>query len=175
MLTKPSIVVLGLLCKNPINAYEVIKKIDVMNMKWWFPIGDSTIYVTIKNLEKKKYVTGKIEKAGNMPEKKIYTITEEGRQVFLNTLRNIICSFDYDTVWFSIAEIFINSFTKEEVCSMLKNRGMILDQYIHAMEAQVQDMEKQQRDMVYICSVKRMKEIVKAEKESCSMLIKNFE
>lgn len=174
MLTKSSIVVLGLVYETPINAYEIIKKIEKMNMKWWFPVGDSTIYATLKNLEKKKYIEGECIKEGNMPEKIIYTLTENGRQVLFDALRSIICSFDYDTVWFSIAAVFISFFPKEEAQSMLAIRFELLEQYIKAIYEQVKEMENQQTDMLIISGVKRMGEIVKAEKLSCSLLAKNF-
>ncbi len=175
MLTKSSIVVLGIVYRTPINAYEIIKMIEKMNMKWWFPVGDSTIYATLKSLEKKKYIKGECKKEGNMPEKTIYTLTESGRRVLLNELKTIICSFDYDTVWFSIAAVFIGVFPKEEVQSMLAMRFELLEQYINAINAQVKEMENQQTDRVIISGVKRMGEIVKAEKVSCSLLLKNFQ
>lgn len=174
MLTKSSIVVLGLVYRTPINAYEIIKMIEKMNMKWWFPVGDSTIYATLRNLEKKKYIKGEYKKEGNMPEKRIYALTENGRRVLFDEIKTIICSFDYDTVWFSIAAVFIDFFPKEEALSMLAIRLQILENYFNAINIQVREMENQQIDMLIISGVKRMGEIVKAEKVSCSMLAKNF-
>ena len=37
-----------------------------MNVKWWFNIADSTVYSTLKALEKKEYITGTTEKVGNI-------------------------------------------------------------------------------------------------------------
>ena len=35
-----------------------------MNVKWWFNIADSTVYSTLKTLEKKEYIIGTTEKSG---------------------------------------------------------------------------------------------------------------
>lgn len=55
MLSKPATMLLGLIYKKPLNAYEIIKHLNYMNVKWWFNIADSTVYSTLKTLEKKVY------------------------------------------------------------------------------------------------------------------------
>ena len=42
-----------------------------MNVKSWYEIADSTVYVAIKTLEKKAYIAGKVQKDGNMPDKTV--------------------------------------------------------------------------------------------------------
>ena len=55
---------LGLIYEKPLNAYEIIKHLNYMNVKWWFNIADSTVYSTLKTLEKKEYIIGTAEKVG---------------------------------------------------------------------------------------------------------------
>lgn len=52
MLSKTATMLLGLINQKPVNAYEIIKELNYMNVKWWFNIADSTVYATIKTLEK---------------------------------------------------------------------------------------------------------------------------
>ena len=40
MLSKPATMLLGLIDKEPLNAYELIKRLNYMNVKWWFYIAD---------------------------------------------------------------------------------------------------------------------------------------
>ena len=68
-----------------------------MNVHRWYNIANSTVYATLKVLEKKEYICGNIEKGGNMPDKTVYSLTDKGKQEFLKTLRQSILSFDYDT------------------------------------------------------------------------------
>ena len=63
-----------------IAAYEITKLLNYLNIKWWFNIADSTVYMTLKNLEKKGLIKGVIEKVGNMPDRTIYSLTEEGKE-----------------------------------------------------------------------------------------------
>ena len=109
MLSKPATMLLGLISHQPLNAYEIVKTLDYMNIKYWFNIGTSTVYATIKTLEKKQYITGKVQKDGNMPDKTIYSITEQGTAVLLDTLRTSFLKFDYDTNVFSIKSLFFCS------------------------------------------------------------------
>lgn len=36
MLSKPATMLLGLIYEKPLNAYEIIKRLNYMNVKWWF-------------------------------------------------------------------------------------------------------------------------------------------
>ena len=75
MLSKTSIVILGMLRKGEMNAYDMLKMIDRMNMKYWFPIGATTLYETCLRLEKKNY----IENTGESEKKAVYKLTDAGR------------------------------------------------------------------------------------------------
>ena len=121
MLSKPATLLLGLISQKPLNAYEIVKTLDYMNIKYWFNIGTSTVYATIKTLEKKQYITGKIQKDGNMPDKTVYSITERGSTVFLDTLRTSCLKFDYDTNSFSITAFFLDCLPQEEQRKFYKN------------------------------------------------------
>lgn len=52
MLSKPATVILGLIYEKPLNAYELIKTLQFMNVKQWYDIANSTVYATIKTLER---------------------------------------------------------------------------------------------------------------------------
>lgn len=56
MLSKTATMLLGLINSEPLNAYELIKQLQLMNVKNWYEIADSTVYATIKTLEKKAYI-----------------------------------------------------------------------------------------------------------------------
>lgn len=114
MLSKSATMLLGLITHQPLNAYEIVKALDYMNIKYWFNIGTSTVYATIKTLEKKQYITGEVQKDGNMPDKTVYSITEQGKNAFLETLRSSFLKFDYDTNIFSITAFFLDCLPEEE-------------------------------------------------------------
>ena len=96
MLSKSATMIMGLINTSPLNAYEIVKQLQWMNIKYWYNIADSTVYATIKSVEKKGYISGTVEKEGNMPDKTIYTLTDKGRDELRKTLSNSIITFDYD-------------------------------------------------------------------------------
>jgi DNA-binding PadR family transcriptional regulator len=116
---------LGLINQRPLNPYEIIKQLQIMNVHRWYNIANSTVYATLKALEKKEYIYGSIEKDGNMPDKTIYSLTDKGKQEFVATLQQSILSFDYDTNIFSIAAFFIDALDDPQ--SLLSQRLKILN------------------------------------------------
>ena len=82
MLSKSATMLLGLITHQPLNAYEIVKTLDYMNIKYWFNIGTSTVYATIKTLEKKQYLVGEIQKDGNMPDKLFIQSRNKEKQYF---------------------------------------------------------------------------------------------
>ena len=104
-----------------------------MNVKWWYNIADSTVYATLRTLDKKGFIVGVSEQNGNMPFRTVYSITERGREELRDTLTKSILSFDYDTNTFSIAAFFLDFFTMEEQITLLERRIIILSKYIEGI------------------------------------------
>ena len=48
MLSKSATMLLGLITHQPLNAYEIVKTLDYMNIKYWFNIRTSTVYAKLK-------------------------------------------------------------------------------------------------------------------------------
>ncbi|MCC0636435.1 MULTISPECIES: PadR family transcriptional regulator [unclassified Clostridioides] len=162
MLSKPATMLLGLINEKPLNAYEIIKVLEYMNVKYWFNIADSTVYTTIKTLEKRGLILGTVKKDGNMPDKTVYTITEKGSIEFHDTLRSSILKFDYDTNIFSITAFFIEYLGKEERKKLLEKRLEVLNQYLTGIKQKDDDWEKEVSEF-HVANVKRMIDIVLAE------------
>ncbi|MCC0652514.1 MULTISPECIES: PadR family transcriptional regulator [unclassified Clostridioides] len=162
MLSKPATMLLGLINEKPLNAYEIIKVLEYMNVKYWFNIADSTVYTTIKTLEKRGLILGTVKKDGNMPDKTVYTITEKGSIEFHDTLRSSILKFDYDTNIFSITAFFIECLGKEERKKLLEKRLEVLNQYLTGINQKDDDWEKEVSEF-HVANVKRMIDIVLAE------------
>lgn len=80
------LVLLGSLCQSPKSPYDLQKQIEIRHLSRWIKIGSFTAYKKVALYEKKGYVTGETKKAGNMPEKTIYTITPEGKNKFLELM-----------------------------------------------------------------------------------------
>lgn len=172
MLSKPATMLLGLIHRQPLNAYEIVKTLDYMNIKYWFNIGTSTVYATIKTLEKKQYISGKVQKDGNMPDKTIYLITEQGRTVFLDTLRTSFLKFDYDTNIFSITAFFLDCLPLEEKKILLEKRMSVLREYLSGIKKQDTEAWEKQVNPYHVANLQRMTDIVLAEISGTERLLK---
>ncbi len=173
MLSKPATMLLGLIYEKPLNAYEIIKRLNYMNVKWWFNIADSTVYSTLKTLEKKEYITGTTEKVGNMPDRTVYSLSDKGKCVFQDTLRKSITQFNYDTNIFSIAAFFLNTFTSAEQQKLLQERLSVLHKYREGIEKQVNPLWESEVSAIHSANVKRMIDLVDAEIAGTNRLLKS--
>lgn len=173
MLSKPATMLLGLIYEKPLNAYEIIKHLNYMNVKWWFNIADSTVYSTLKTLEKKEYIIGTTEKVGNMPDHTVYSLSEKGKDEFISTLKASILQFNYDTNIFSIAAFFLNTFTPEEQQKLLQERLTVLQKYRTGIEKQVNPLWENEVSATHSANVKRMIDLVDAEITGTNRLLES--
>lgn len=163
MLSKPATMLLGLIHEKPLNAYEITKWLGHMNVRWWFNIADSTVYATIKTLEKKGLICGNNEKIGNMPDRTVYSLTELGKNELRKTLKDSILKFDYDTNVFSIAAFFLHVFECEERKELLEKRLEILRKCKAGIENQISPEWINGTSRCHVANVQRMSDIVSAE------------
>ena len=163
MLSKSATMIMGLINTSPLNAYEIVKQLQWMNIKYWYNIADSTVYATIKSIEKKGYISGTVEKEGNMPDKTIYTLTDNGRDELRKTLSNSIITFDYDANIFSIAAFFIDFFEPDKQKRLLEQRLENLNKYLRGIENQITETWENQVAPFHVANVNRMMDIVNAE------------
>lgn len=163
MLSKAATMLMGLIYQNPLNAYELTKKLQFMNVKQWYNIADSTVYATLKTLEKKALISGMTEKAGNMPDKTVYSLTDKGKTELLDTLTKSILQFNYDTNVFSVAAFFIDIFPLFESEKLLLKRLDMLGKYLQGVDEQIEKMEAMDVPKISIANVSRIREIINAE------------
>ena len=82
-----SYAMLGLLTYGPMNGYNLKKIFDKSIAHVW-AASLSQIYRELSSLEKKGYVTSIIQKQEDGPDKRIYSITNLGRNAFQDWLKN---------------------------------------------------------------------------------------
>lgn len=80
------LVILGVLMTDAMHGYEINKFMSEYLDNVWH-ISTSQIYLILQRLEKNKLVTETITFQENWPSKKIFTITAEGKDKFLEWVR----------------------------------------------------------------------------------------
>lgn len=76
------LIVLGILKKEPLSAYDIQKLVEYRNISKWVKISTPSIYKKVIQLEEKSYIKGTTVKEGNMPEKVVYSLTSAGEKEF---------------------------------------------------------------------------------------------
>lgn len=166
MLSKTSIVITGMLLQGEMNAYDMLKMIDNMNMQYWDPIGATTLYESCLRLEKKGY----IEDTGRADNKAVYRITEAGRSELKSTICELFERLDYDSVWFCLAVMYSGILSKEELEEEKKKRSALLDEYEKGTIENRDKMLAAKVPYIDICAIDRMIQIVQMEKETLKKL-----
>jgi DNA-binding PadR family transcriptional regulator len=80
-------VILGLLTHEPRSGYDIKKHIEHTIGYFWSDISYGQIYPILGKLEEDGLATKEIEMHEDGPNRKIYTITEKGREIFRKWLR----------------------------------------------------------------------------------------
>ena len=83
------LIVLGILKKEPMGAYDIQKLVEYRNISKWVKISTPSIYKKAIQLEEKGFIKGEIVKEGKMPEKAVYSLTEAGEQQFEKLMMEI--------------------------------------------------------------------------------------
>ncbi len=166
MLSKTSIVICGMLLQGEMNAYDMLKMIDNMNMQYWHPIGATTLYESCLRLEKKGY----IEDTGKADNKVVYRITEAGRAELKATICALFERVDVDSVWFCLAVMYSGILSKKELEEEKMKRAALLDEYEKGTIENRDKMLAAKVPYIDICAIDRMIQIIQMEKETLRKL-----
>lgn len=80
-------ILLGSLFDKSLSGYD-LKKIFSLSFIFFSGLSYGSIYPALKKLEQEGLITMKLEIQENAPNRKVYTITKLGRQVFLESLKS---------------------------------------------------------------------------------------
>ena len=77
---------LGFLMSRSMTGYELKKKFSI-SFSFFSGLSYGSIYPALKKMEQEGWLTLEVEIQDGSPNRKVYTITDEGRKVFLENLR----------------------------------------------------------------------------------------
>ena len=140
------LIVLGILKKEPMSAYDIQKLVEYRNISKWLKISTPSIYKKVIQLEEKGYITSHIEKDGKMPEKAVYSLSEAGKQEFEKLMVEISCKPINIFLDFNAVVVNLESMTKEsqkECLDNIENNMKVLKTYLEkniALKESVDDI-----------------------------------
>lgn len=115
------LIVLGILKKESLSAYDIQKLVEYRNISKWVKISTPSIYKKVIQLEEKGYITSTQVKEGKMPEKAVYTLTDFGNQQFEKLMLEISGKPINIFLDFNAVIVNIDSLSKEEQKSCIAN------------------------------------------------------
>jgi DNA-binding PadR family transcriptional regulator len=80
-------ILLGSLFDKSLSGYD-LKKLFSLSFAFFSGLSYGSIYPALKKLEQAGLITMKLEIQENAPNRKVYTITEAGKQTFLESLKS---------------------------------------------------------------------------------------
>lgn len=115
------LIVLGMLKKESLSAYDIQKLVEYRNISKWVKISTPSIYKKVIQLEEKGLITSRTEKDGKMPEKAVYTLTDAGKEEFEKLMIEISCKPINIFLDFNAVIVNLESMTQERQRECLDN------------------------------------------------------
>jgi len=115
------LIVLGMLKRTSLSAYDIQKLVEYRNISKWVKISTPSIYKKVIQLEEKGLITSHTEKDGKMPEKSVYTLTDAGKEEFEKLMLEISCKPINIFLDFNAVIVNLESMSKEKQKECLNN------------------------------------------------------
>lgn len=90
---KIDLIILGMLIERDMSAYEIAKEVEYHNLSAWTRVSVSSVYKKVIALSERGYLTSKICVNADESNRKLYSITDRGREYF-NALMDKVASGD---------------------------------------------------------------------------------
>lgn len=115
------LIVLGILKKESLSAYDIQKLVEYRNISKWVKISTPSIYKKVIQLEKKGYITSSAVKEGNMAEKAVYSLTAAGETEFEKLMFEISDKPIHIFLDFNAVIVNLASLPRKDQLSCLEN------------------------------------------------------
>ncbi|MBA9084635.1 DNA-binding PadR family transcriptional regulator [Fontibacillus solani] len=116
-----SLVLLGLLMGQSQHGYQINEFIE-KNLSTVTDMKKPTAYATLDRLSKHGYIDVNLEKQGNRPPRKVYSINDKGRTYFYELLLSNLSSAESYTYHGDIGLMFMDLLPPDQVVPALQQR-----------------------------------------------------
>lgn len=129
------LIVLGMLKRESLSAYDIQKLVEYRNISKWVKISTPSIYKKVIQLEEKGLISSRTEKEGKMPEKAVYSLTDAGQREFDRLMLEISCKPINIFLDFNAVIVNLESMPKEQQKECLDN----IEQTINVLSRYLQE------------------------------------
>lgn len=136
------LIVLGMLKKEELSAYDIQKLVEYRNISKWVKVSTPSIYKKVLQLEQKGLVSSRTEKEGNMPEKAVYSLTENGETEFEKLMHELSKKPIHMFLDFNAVIVNLDSMPKEEQRECLDEIEINIETLLNYLEENEKLKEK---------------------------------
>jgi DNA-binding PadR family transcriptional regulator len=115
------LLLLGLLSGSSMHGYQLNEVIE-QRLPLLSTIKPSTAYSRLDRLARNGLVVASIERVGRRPERKVYSLTDAGRERFLELLRENLRAADLPLQTGELGILFLRALPGDEVVALLAER-----------------------------------------------------
>lgn len=137
------LIVLGMLNKEPLSAYDIQKLVEYRNISKWVKISTPSIYKKTIQLEEKGLIKGKTIKEGKMPEKVVYSLTDAGKKEFERLMMDIAAKPIHIFLDFNAVIVNLDSLAPEAQQSCMAD----IKQHIQQLKTYIQENIRQKESL----------------------------
>lgn len=124
-MSRLDLVVLGFLNNQPMHGYKIIGYFEKRGIEMWTRVKTPSVYKTLQRLEKQGFITGEMKQDGNNPPRKVFTITKDGKNYFLELLNLFLWEKDSSSTpmdFWNAFRFIRNNVTLTEFLKIIENR-----------------------------------------------------
>lgn len=154
--------VLGLIAEKPSHAYLLKRSIDRL-IGGFHRVSDGMLYPLLRELEERRYISGREEKGDHAPDKVVYTLTKEGEERIGELLASPLRSLHYgDSMDFFARFALFGHLSSSERVKVLRERLKVCDSALQKLAAAAEGIPS---DGYAFELIRRFVEIVEGECE----------
>ncbi|HCK99025.1 MAG TPA: hypothetical protein DHW42_02805 [Candidatus Marinimicrobia bacterium] len=136
-MTQLELTILGIVQEKPCHAYYVEKIIQEKGIRERLNIGFSTIYSTLKKMEKNGLLESRYKPQESLPGRRIYSVTYKGKQLLIEDLKKALSLPQREPSLFETGISFGAYLSKEELKEALSlydsELGRLIQVKIHEL------------------------------------------
>lgn len=140
------LIVLGMLKKEPMGAYDIQKLVEYRNISKWVKVSTPSIYKKVIQLEEKGLIEGEAVKSGKMPEKVVYSLTEAGEKAFEKLMMDISAEPLHIFLDFNAVIVNLDSLPPEQRNECIAR----IEENVRALKRQLRENMDAKQDMTGI-------------------------
>lgn len=137
--------VLGLLRREPLHGYELARCARDEGLTAVLPLEQSALYAYLNNLEERKLVSWREERAGRRPPRKRYELTPQGAATVARWLREPVMRMREIRLEFLVKLYLLGDVSPGEVPPLLERQLDVCRAYLEDISGRVPGSEGMER------------------------------